>query len=40
MNKIPKHIVEVLDKLKGGEKPRRYKVRAVLKWFGASRRGT
>lgn len=39
MKKMPKQIVEVLEQLKSGEVPRRYRVRAVLKWFGASRRG-
>ncbi len=39
MNEAPKRIVEVAQQLKNGEVPRRYKVRAVLKWFGASRRG-
>lgn len=39
MNEIPKHLVEIAERLKGGEVPRRHRVRSVLKWFGASRRG-
>ena len=39
MDEIPKHLVELADRLKSGEAPRRHRVRAVLKWFGASRRG-
>lgn len=39
MNEAPRRILEVAEQLKNGEVPRRYKVRAVLKWFGASRRG-
>lgn len=40
MQKIPKRVLEISEQLKGGQRPRRFKVRAVLKWFGASRRGT
>lgn len=39
MNEIPKHLVEIAERLKSGEVPRRHRVRSVLKWFGASRRG-
>lgn len=39
MNEAPKRIVELAQQLRNGEVPRRYKVRAILKWFGASRRG-
>jgi len=39
MNEIPKRLVEIAQQLKDGEVPRKYRVRAVLKWFGASRRG-
>src|ERR1017187_5683416 len=39
MDEMPKRIVEVAQQLKDGQTPRRYTVRAVLKWFGASRRG-
>lgn len=39
MNEVPKRIIEVVQQLKDSQVPRRYKVRAVLKWFGASRRG-
>jgi hypothetical protein len=39
MDEMPKQLVEVAQRLKAGEVPRRHKVRAVLKWFGASRRG-
>ena len=40
MNEIPKRIAEVAQRLKEGHPPRSYKLRAVLKWFGAERRGT
>jgi 5-methylcytosine-specific restriction endonuclease McrA len=39
MDEMPKQLVEVAQRLRAGELPRRHKVRAVLKWFGASRRG-
>jgi 5-methylcytosine-specific restriction endonuclease McrA len=39
MKKTPKRILEVAEQLKAGEAPRKYRARAVLKWFGASRRG-
>ena len=39
MDEMPKRIVEVAQQLKDGQVPRRYSVRAVLKWFGVSRRG-
>jgi hypothetical protein len=39
MEEMPKRIIEVAQQLKDGQTPRRYTVRAVLKWFGASRRG-
>jgi hypothetical protein len=39
MKGIPKQILKVLQQLKDGENSRRFRVRAVLKWFGASRRG-
>ena len=39
MDEMPKRIIEVAQQLKDGQVPRRYSVRAVLKWFGASRRG-
>ena len=39
MDEMPKRIIEVAQQLKAGQTPRRYTVRAVLKWFGASRRG-
>jgi 5-methylcytosine-specific restriction endonuclease McrA len=39
MYEIPKRLAEVGQQLKDGQAPRRYKLRAVLKWFGASRRG-
>jgi hypothetical protein len=39
MKGIPKQILKVLQQLKDGENLRRFRVRAVLKWFGASRRG-
>lgn len=39
MKGIPKQILKVQQQLKGGGSPRKFRVRAVLKWFGASRRG-
>jgi hypothetical protein len=39
MDDVPKRIHEIVEGLRDGEKPRKYRVRAVLKWFGASRRG-
>jgi 5-methylcytosine-specific restriction endonuclease McrA len=39
MHEIPKRLTEVSQQLKDGQVPRRYKLRAVLKWFGSSRRG-
>jgi len=39
MKGIPKQILKVLQQLKNGQKPQRFRVRAVLKWFGAARRG-
>ena len=39
MDEMPKRIIEVAQQLRDGQVPRRYTVRAVLKWFGASRRG-
>lgn len=39
MDAIPKKLMELAQRLKVGEVPRRHTVRAVLKWFGASRRG-
>jgi 5-methylcytosine-specific restriction endonuclease McrA len=39
MDDMPKQLAEVAQRLNSGETPRRHKVRAVLKWFGASRRG-
>lgn len=39
MHEIPKRLTEVSQQLKDGQVPRRYKLRAVLKWFGAAKRG-
>ena len=39
MNKIPKRIIVISEQLKAGNNARKYRVRAVLKWFKASRRG-
>jgi 5-methylcytosine-specific restriction endonuclease McrA len=38
-SKTPYQILELAQKLQEGFPSRRYKVRAILKWFGASRRG-
>ena len=39
MDELPKRLLEVAQRLKGGNHPKKYKVRAVLKWFGAERCG-
>ena len=39
MAQIPSRLFEIVQQLKGNEKPKRVKVRKVLKWFDASRRG-
>jgi Protein of unknown function DUF262 len=39
MNGIPKQLLEVAEQLKQNQIPRKHRTRAVLKWFGASRRG-
>lgn len=39
MQKTPYQVIEMAQKLKDGQPSRRFKVRAVLKWFGAKRRG-
>jgi hypothetical protein len=39
VNKIPKKILEIERQLRDGQLPRKHRVRAVLKWFGVSRRG-
>jgi hypothetical protein len=39
MKDIPKRLIEITQQLKDGQVPRKHKTRAVLKWFGASRRG-
>jgi hypothetical protein len=39
MSKTPNQVLELAQKLQEGFPSRRYKVRAILKWFGASRRG-
>jgi 5-methylcytosine-specific restriction endonuclease McrA len=40
MADIPKRILQIAQGLQHGQPPRRFKVRAILKWFGASRRGS
>lgn len=39
MTRVPKQVLKVVENLKAGQSPRNYRVRAVLKWFGAERRG-
>jgi hypothetical protein len=39
MSKIPNRVLEIARDLRNGERPRRFRIRAILKWFGASRRG-
>ncbi len=38
-NEIPWQVLEISNRLKRGEKVNRRKARAVLKWFGAARKG-
>ena len=40
MAKIPKRVFEIAKELKDGQRPRKFRVRAILKWFGATRRGS
>jgi hypothetical protein len=40
MAKIPKQVLKIAQALKQGQPPRRFRVRAILKWFGASKRGS
>jgi hypothetical protein len=40
MADIPKRVLQIAQGLQHGQPPRRFKVRAILKWFGASRRGS
>lgn len=40
MARIPKRVLKIAKDLHNGQRPRKFRVRAVLKWFGASRRGT
>jgi hypothetical protein len=40
MSKIPNRVLEISERLRAGDQPRRFKVRAILKWFGAMRRGS
>ncbi|MGB8128908.1 MAG: hypothetical protein WCG81_03885, partial [Candidatus Angelobacter sp.] len=39
MKGIPKQILKIKEQLKDVDKGRKFRVRAILKWFGASRRG-
>ena len=39
MQKTPYQVIDMAQKLKSGEASRRFKIRAILKWFGAKRRG-
>lgn len=39
MQKVPSRVVEIAQQLKDGQPSRRFRVRAILKWFGAKRRG-
>jgi hypothetical protein len=38
--KQPKRVTEIAEQLASGQQPRRIKVRAILKWFGAARKGS
>ena len=40
MARIPKRVFKIAQELRNGQRPRRFRVRAILKWFGASRRGS
>jgi hypothetical protein len=39
MQKAPYQVIEMTQRLKDGHPARRFKVRAILKWFGSKRRG-
>ena len=39
MQKTPYQVIDIVQKLKDEQTSRQYRVRAVLKWFGAKRRG-
>jgi Protein of unknown function DUF262/HNH endonuclease len=39
MEEIPKQLIGIAERLRAGETTNRHKVRAILKWFGATRRG-
>jgi hypothetical protein len=39
MKNVPAHIIALSEQLEVGQSSRRYRVRAILKWFDASRRG-
>ena len=39
MAQIPSRIFEIVQQLKEDKKPKKVRVRKVLKWFGAARRG-
>ena len=39
MQKVPYQVTEMVQKLNDGQPSRRFKVRAILNWFGAKRRG-
>ena len=40
MNRIPKQVLKIAEQVKQGQRVRRFTVRSILKWFGASRRGS
>src|SRR5208282_4640712 len=40
MAKIPNQVLKIAQGLKHGQPPRKFRVRAILKWFGASKRGS
>jgi hypothetical protein len=39
MQKTPKRVIELAEQLTKGQPSRRFRVRAILKWFGAARKG-
>ena len=39
MSEIPKQLIAIADRLRAGDTTNRHKVRAILKWFGTTRRG-
>jgi len=39
MHKVPKKLIKIAEHMRAGQPSRRYRARAILKWFAVSRRG-